>query len=34
MPNDAERAFIHQTLLEEPGKEILLPETNASYYKL
>ena len=33
-PNDAERAFIHQTLMEELGKGILLPETKVRYLQI
>jgi aspartate racemase len=31
IPDDDERAFIHQTLMDELGKGILLPETKARY---
>ncbi|RFZ95780.1 aspartate/glutamate racemase family protein [Mucilaginibacter conchicola] len=34
IPNDTERAFIHQTLMDELGKGILLPETKAEYLKI
>lgn len=34
IPNDSERAFIHQTLMDELGKGILLPETKAEYLKI
>lgn len=33
-PNDAERAFIHQTLMDELGKGILLPETKTRYLQI
>jgi aspartate racemase len=33
-PNDAERAFIHQTLMDELGKGILLPETKIRYLQI
>jgi aspartate racemase len=33
-PNDTDRAFIHQTLMDELGKGILLPETKTRYLQI
>nr|WP_067059532.1 aspartate/glutamate racemase family protein [Mucilaginibacter sp. L294] len=33
-PNDADRAFIHQTLMDELGKGIFLPETKIRYLQI
>ncbi|MES2064906.1 MAG: aspartate/glutamate racemase family protein [Bacteroidota bacterium] len=33
-PNDADRTFIHQTLMDELGKGILLPETKTRYLQI
>ena len=33
-PNQADRDYIHQTLMEELGKGILLPETKARYLQI